>query len=152
MRHSAAVDAAAIRLLVSARARRVVEEPSDGAAARRFDDRRCEKPEVILADAGAIPFDRYLEQRNREDRVEFSLGRGRCEPCPTRPAARGKQKGDEMVEGVRRGEETHRRGAAGWPRLGDVSPVAPETVQRRLETVYRVTVSPRPGGRIDLMG
>ncbi len=155
--HWGVADAAAIRLLLATRAERAVEPAGDGGTGRRCDEeRRCPPPERVPEAPGAIPFDRYLEKRNREDTVEFSLGarakecapawetaRGRecCEPCEPPPGARGR-----ALDGA----GPSREAAGRWPRLGEVSPVEPAK-RRRVEAVYRVAVR-TAAGRIDLIG
>jgi hypothetical protein len=142
------LDAAAIRALISPRIERVIECALRGRDDRRCDgDDRCPPAEGVAAAAGPIPFDRFLEKRNREDTVEFSLGKS----CPRE---QGMSQGPRAERGDRpEGWEQGRgrRGPGAWPRLGEVSPVEELVVRRRVETVYRVAATVQ-GGRIDLVG
>lgn len=102
---------------------------------RRFSD-RCPDPRL----EGPIPFDTLLRRLNGEEREVPAKPHLRLEPFRARPV----EPPPEGRRAPRDAEPDYARTAA---KLGDVSPVAPDVLARRLQIVYAIEV-PIPAGRL----
>lgn len=161
---SASLDAAAVRLLPRPREVRVVEEVCTDRAERDWWD-RCPL-EACCPEVTPPPFSCYLEDRNVREVAAYtfseylkSLPRAdlfKVADCPREPErCEAPRAGGHEKQVVRESKEMRPAPAdpaLRGPRLGDVSPVQADVMQRRLRVVYREAVVVGGSGRIDLIG